>query len=96
MQLDSVRYAAALTELARLYVEYTPYATARDLFVEMVYYGPEVLRFTDGFKDVIEKQQELVKEGKLQSAVGDLLTNAKAYFANYDVEVDKRVLAIRN
>ena len=91
MQLDSVRYAAALTELARLYVEYTPYATARDLFVEMVYYGPEVLRFTDGFKDVIEKQQELVKEGKLQSAVGDLLTNAKAYFANYDVEVDKRV-----
>ncbi|MBL0125929.1 MAG: hypothetical protein IPP83_00425 [Flavobacteriales bacterium] len=32
-----------------------------------------------------------MKEGKLQSAVGDTLTTCKAYFANYDVEVDKRV-----
>jgi hypothetical protein len=80
-----------LPELKNAYVEYVPYATARDLFVELVYYGPEVLRFADGFHELVDEQARLNTEGKLSSTTAQLLANAEGYFKNYDVEVDKRV-----
>ena len=49
-------YAEALPQLKQLYGDYVPFATARDLFVEMAYYGPEVLRFADGFKEVVDRK----------------------------------------
>src|SRR5690606_28297186 len=73
------------------YGDYVPFATARDLFVEMAYYGPEVLRFADGFKEVVEQHDALRKEGKLAPEALKAMEAAKAYFANYDAEVDKRV-----
>jgi hypothetical protein len=84
-------YAEVLPQLEKLYGDYTPFATARDLFVEMAYYGPEVLRFADGFKDLVEQHAALAKEGKLPFELNKLLTGADAYFANYDVETDKRI-----
>lgn len=85
------QYAVLPAQLKGLYAEYVPYAKARDLFVEMAYYGPEVLRFADGFKDLVEQHAALTKDGKLAQALNELLTGADGYFANYDVEVDKRV-----
>mgnify|MGYP000850452461 CR=1 FL=1 len=84
-------YAEALPQLKQLYGDYVPFATARDLFVEMAYYGPEVLRFADGFKEVVEQHDALRKEGKLAPEALKAMEAAKAYFANYDAEVDKRV-----
>ncbi|WKZ67718.1 MAG: S46 family peptidase [Flavobacteriales bacterium] len=84
-------YAEALPQLKQLYGDYVPFATARDLFVEMAYYGPEVLRFADGFKEVVEQHDALRKEGKLAPESLKAMEAAKAYFANYDAEVDKRV-----
>jgi hypothetical protein len=49
-------YSAVIPQLQLLYKDYVPYATARDLFVEMAYYGPEVLRFTDGFSAVVQTE----------------------------------------
>ena len=82
--------ANALQELKAVYGEFVPYATARDLFVEMVYYGPEVLEFSSGFQKVVEDQGSFTS-AELQSAVAELLKGAEGYFANYDVEVDKRI-----
>ena len=80
-----------LPELKNAYVDYVPYATARDLFVEMAYYGPEVLRFADGFQELVEEHLRLSTEGKLGSTTAERLAGAEGYFKNYDVEVDKRV-----
>lgn len=84
-------YAEVLPQLKQLYGDYVPFATARDLFVEMAYYGPEVLRFADGFKEVVEQHDALRKEGKLVPEAQRSMEAAKAYFASYDAEVDKRV-----
>lgn len=85
------QYAAVIDDLRTLYGEYIPYATARDLFVEMVYYGPDVLRFADGFHDLIDGHEKLRAEGKLAQDVSDRLAGAEGYFKNHDVAVDKAV-----
>ncbi len=87
-------YAKALAALEGLYGQYIPYATTRDMFVEMVYYGPEVLRFTDGFREVVEEHGKLTSEGKYAQALSERLTAAEGYFQNYDVEVDKAVFKV--
>jgi hypothetical protein len=83
--------AKALDDLKALYGDYIPFATARDLFVELVYNGPEVLRFADAFKELVEQHAALSKEGKLPYKLDELLRAADAHFASHDVEVDKRI-----
>lgn len=90
-ELARPEFSGALDELEAIYAGYVPYATARDLFVEMVYYGPELLDYANGFAPLVEDQGTLLKEGKFDGAVQESLSNAGGYFANYDVEVDKRV-----
>jgi hypothetical protein len=85
------QYAAVIDDLRTLYGEYIPYATARDLFVEMVYYGPDVLRFADGFHDLIDGHEKLRVEGKLAQDVSERLTGAERYFKNHDMAVDKAI-----
>jgi hypothetical protein len=84
-------YATALTTLGSIYSEYVPYATARDLFVEMVYNGPEVLDFANGFTELVEQHAALSKDGKFNEAMAKALAGVDGYFDSYDVEVDKRV-----
>ncbi|MBK9512896.1 MAG: S46 family peptidase [Flavobacteriales bacterium] len=80
-----------LPELQNAYSDYVHYATARDLFVEMAYYGPEVLRFADGFQELVSEQERLNAEGKLGTLTAERLAAAEGYFKSYDEEVDKRV-----
>ncbi len=80
-----------LPELETLYAQYVPYATARDLWVEMVYYGPEVLRFADGYRSLVEDEAQLTKDNKRSEAIEGRLATLTGYFKDYDVEVDKRV-----
>ena len=84
-------YTLVLPKLQLLYRDFVPYATARDLFVEMVYNGPEVLGFANGFTELVEQYAALTKDGKFNEALDEAMTGAEGYFANYDVEVDKRV-----
>jgi hypothetical protein len=84
-------HAENLDALQALYAQYTPYATARDLFIEMVYYGPEILRFADRYRELFENFERLQAEGKLDAELEKLDAGAAAYFKDYDMEVDKRV-----
>lgn len=84
-------FADALDALRDLYAQYVPYAMARDLFVEMVYYGPDILRFADSYREVIEEHDRLRAEGKLDAALARLKESSAAYFKDHDPELDKRV-----
>ncbi|HRH38363.1 MAG TPA: S46 family peptidase, partial [Flavobacteriales bacterium] len=86
-----LEYSAALDELRGIYSEYVPYATARDLFVEMVYYGPEVIDFANGYASLVEDGDKLMADGKFNEAHAEAAKNMGPYFDNYDVDVDKRV-----
>ncbi|MBK9148446.1 MAG: S46 family peptidase [Flavobacteriales bacterium] len=91
-EMGKPEYAQALVTLKAAYGDYVPFAMARDLYVEMVYYGPELLRFADAFKDLIEQQEVLHKDGKIGAEATKLLQAAEAHFAAHDSQVDKRVM----
>lgn len=86
-----MEFVRALDELNTLYREIKDLAVARDLFIEMVYYGPEILRFADGYRELLTNYDALRQQGKLEDAQTRLGDAARAYFKDYDVEVDKRV-----
>ena len=90
-ELGRADLEAVLPAMKDLYGQYVPLATARDLFVEMVYYGPEVLRFADGFRELTEEHQRLVTENKFGAKAEERVSVLPGYFKDYDVEVDKRV-----
>ncbi len=91
LKLGRTDLQEVLPTLKNLYAEYVPLATARDLFVEMVYYGPEILRFADGFRELTEEHLRLVSEGKFEAKATERLAALPGFFKDYDVEVDKRV-----
>ncbi|MBL7955208.1 MAG: S46 family peptidase [Flavobacteriales bacterium] len=91
LKLGRTDLQEVLPTLKDLYTEYVPLATARDLFVEMVYYGPEILRFADGFRELTEEHLRLVSEGKFDAKAAERLAALPGFFKDYDVEVDKRV-----
>ncbi len=88
---DRPEYTNVIGELAALYAEYLPYAKARELFVEMVYVGPEFLRFADGFQKLVERHDELKRNGTLAAEVQRLRNAASGYFKNYIPQVDRDV-----
>lgn len=63
------------------------YQLARDLYVEELYYGPEVLRFALGFATLKEGFGTPEFEQKLKK----LKSNTKSFFKNYDLATDKEV-----
>jgi hypothetical protein len=88
---ENRKEAAIIDELKGVYDQYIPYAMARDLFIEMVYYGPEILRFADRAAILLEEYDELAKKDGVQKALDDLKSGIDPYFKDYDVEVDRKV-----
>jgi len=84
-------YTDVLDELEALYGTYLPYAIARELFVEMVYVGPEFLRFAEGFRTLVERHDELKREGKLDAELKRLRASAEGFHKNYIPAVDRDV-----
>lgn len=90
-ETGKLHYAESLDALASLYAEYEPYAVSRDLFIEMIYYGPEILRFASRYQNIIDNYDQLEANGKLEEELAKLEQGAAAYFKDYDVEVDRRI-----
>ncbi|MEZ4759800.1 MAG: S46 family peptidase, partial [Flavobacteriales bacterium] len=85
------RFQGVLHDLEGIQQEVAPYSDARDLFVEFVYYGPEVLRFAERFRQVAEDWEQLEEDGKLDAELEKLRKGAQAHFKDYDRDVDRRV-----
>lgn len=86
-------YMNLLSEFEQLYSNREKYELARDYWIEYWYYGPEIIRFSSRFKDVIENYDQLEQEGKVDEAVENLRKGAKGYFKNYNLDTDKKVFA---
>lgn len=87
-------YTEVLGQLETLYATYLPYAVARELFVEMVYVGPEFLRFAEGFRNLVERHDELKREGKLDAELKRLRAAAEGFHKNYIPAVDRDVFKV--
>lgn len=81
-------YTTLLEKMEEAYYMVEPYQFTWDMFIEVWYYGPEILRYAQGFERL---NPENLKEGELETTLNKLKSGAKGYFKNYDMPTDKKL-----
>lgn len=85
------QYSDVLPKFEEAYKAIADYELARDYFIELVYYGPEILRFSSQFSNLINNYNKLVEEGTLEKEKEKLRASAALYFKNYDFLTEQAV-----
>jgi hypothetical protein len=78
-------YKNVLPELDDLQKGFIKYDLARSMFIEIYYYGPEIIRLANGFGDL--------KGDKYAENVTKKKAGVEGYFKNYDQQVDQQIFA---
>ncbi|ANQ47483.1 S46 family peptidase [Flammeovirga sp. MY04] len=81
-------YAGLLEKFEKQFAAVEKYQLARDLFIEEMYYGPEILRFSLGFNE-LKKLEPGTPE--FIAAVAKLKGSTKGFFKNYDKGTDQEI-----
>ena len=88
-ELNKVSGSQVVEDIAALNAQYFPFLEARSLFIELAYYGPEVLNYAHGFSALIEGKAE----GEARESLLARLRGAEDGFRrDYDAGVDERLL----
>ena len=89
------RYGNLLPQFESLYKELEPYNFSRDMFIEMVYYGPELVWFGNNFTNLIEKTSngELIGDN-FEKEVERLKKVATSHFKDYDLATEKKLFKV--
>ena len=91
-ELTNPDYLTALDRIRRANSDYFPFLEARTLFIELVYYGPDILLHAFEYADLINNWDALESSGKLDEEIASLLSSNSEYARNYDASVDERLL----
>ena len=84
-------YGGILGDLKQANSFVEPYQLARGMFIDYVYYGPEIIRFANRFDELSEDYLKLKEAGQLESVKEDLRARTRAHFKDYDLKTDKAV-----
>lgn len=68
------------------------YLMARTMLIEFFYVGPQFLRFTNAFTNLVMYPDKMSEE-EIQEEVDRLKTSVANYFKNYSPETDQKILA---
>lgn len=90
---DASKWSGTLQAIRDVNAQFLPLVEARSMFIELAYYGPEVLNFALGFGPLIENWEALESKGKLEQALTDARESIAPFFRQYHAEVDERILA---
>jgi len=82
-----------ISEFDELYQEKSQYKLARTYLIELYYYGPEALRFSQRFKKLVSEYDSLEARGELQAEIDKLKSSFEGYFEDYDAETDRGIMA---
>ncbi len=85
------RYGNLLKELKEVQHKREPYDLARALFIEYMYYGPDLIRYVRGFEDLATEHASLKEEEKLQKALEKQKERAQRHFGGHTKWVDRRL-----
>lgn len=66
---------------------------AHSLFIEWLYYGPDVLNFAQSFAPLIQNWDNLLASGQLESQLERAKVMTTEHFKRYDATVDQGILA---
>lgn len=90
---SNAAYAALLPQLQQRYADIAKYNLASDLFLELNYYGPEILNFSARFTRLITEYDKLKQEGKLEKAIADAQAQADGFYKNYNPALDQQIFS---
>jgi hypothetical protein len=71
---------------------FRPFALANDYYNELIFSGPEIIRYANNFVKFVKAYPELKAKGELDKQIQALKSGAEGYFKNYDVEVDRQIM----
>lgn len=87
-------YLTVMGDLRHTHTDRLPYAEARSLFIEMFYYGPEILRFSWGFNGLITAAADKTTSDSAWTAeLAAAQQQAEDFYKDYNPTVDQRVTA---
>ncbi len=86
------KYRGILGAFDETYAQMRPYEFSRDYFIEIFYYGPEVIRFADGFNKLLLMIDEKKGDSLINPEIEKLRKRNAGFFKNYNVEVDKKMM----
>ena len=88
-------YSDLINGLNELSVQGWDVHMARDLFVEIYYYGPEILRFASGFEKLITEFESLEEDAEQQQLVIEKMQRkTENFFKNYDKTIDEEIFKV--
>lgn len=82
-----------IAEIQAINAEHNRYYLARSLFIEWVYYGPDILNFAWNFSSLIEKWEDFESEDERDAERTKLEAITKDHFRQYDSYVDAAIMA---
>lgn len=89
----NVEYEGAVNRIKEANAEYFPLMEARSLFIELVYYGPDILLHAFSFSDLIERWDELELNGELDAEIATMSKQNNEFARSYDSQVDEDIFA---
>ena len=88
-RLKEATGSTVVEDIAQLNAAYFPFMEARSLFIELAYYGPDVLNYAQGFSGLVEG----TAEGDKRAALLDVLRSEESGFRkDFDASVDEQLL----
>ena len=85
------KYYPVVESLAKLQDENEALEMAYAMFVEYFYYGPEFVKFSESFKNLILNTEELKTSNKLEAEIEKMKRKTTSFFKNYNQEIDHKV-----
>ncbi len=87
---DFKKYQGVLDAYATEYKNFKTYSLARSMYIEVFYYGPEILRFSQRFRKLSDETIPLEERIEL---IEKLKESSEAYFEDFDAGVDEKLMA---
>jgi len=86
-------YAEVLPKLETLYSQVNHLNFEAQLFVEYMYYGPELFNFSYRFHDLVMNYDTLQANGKLQATIDELKQGARSFYKDFDLSTEMQIYA---
>jgi len=87
-------YSSLLGTFEKTYAEFLKLDYARDMFIELFYYGPEIIRFSDRFNKLYKMLEvDTFSNEAIEKETEALKRSVEGHFKNYNASMDQDLLA---
>ncbi len=87
----SEQYRGILSNLQEDFKTYNDLSFAREVFIEMVFYGPDIIRFARRFDALANNYDKLKESGELAETIAKLKTGSVQFFEGHNIELEKKM-----